>query len=673
MQLKYNILYILSCCYLFLAGFLGAQTKPHDTILLNNYNGLCNKYELVSADSLLKYANLQLTLAKKTSHTSHQIHAYTNLGVAYTRLFKFNEALACYLNARDIVEKTKKAGISTLMGQIGYIYLRLNRMQEAYKYFKLQESVSLKENNYKSYLSGIVNLADYFNVHNQLDSTIMILNKGLIIARKYNYHDNEVIILDNIANAYYAKAIDTNDKSLFKKVEQYADTALVLHYKDKDSSAIFYIYGLLGALNMDLGNYAKSEKYYDQYISYSKRTQDIMNLKIGIDECSHLYALQNKFNKAYQYRLMYDSINKLYVSEEAHKQVEELNTKYETQKKEQQNIFLKQQNELSAETIQRQKTIVYFIVVILIGSLVFGIFMYRVYQQKKKAHYLISKQKEQVEQKQIQIEHQKQVIEEKQKEIVDSINYAKRIQYALLASDDMLLKNIASIASDNTNNHFVLFKPKDIVSGDFYWATEHNQKFYLAVCDSTGHGVPGAFMSLLNIGFLSEAIKEKNISEPNNIFNYVRQRLIESIGADEQQDGMDGILICIDLSKPKSDTTTITYASANNSPVLIRDHSVIDMPKDKMPVGKGEKPDNFNLYSINLQKNDTLYLYTDGFADQFGGDKGKKFKYKQLNEFLRIHSGLEMNEQSAMLNKQFIEWKGNLEQVDDVLIMGITL
>jgi serine phosphatase RsbU (regulator of sigma subunit) len=147
-------------------------------------------------------------------------------------------------------------------------------------------------------------------------------------------------------------------------------------------------------------------------------------------------------------------------------------------------------------------------------------------------------QKQEVEIKSREIEKQKQVIEEHQKETIDSINYAKRIQYTLLAHDDLLQRNLL--------DHFVLFNPKDIVSGDFYWATEHHDKFYLAVCDSTGHGVPGAFMSLLNMGFLNEAIKEKNITKPNEILNYVRKRLIESIGSDGQQDGMDAILICIE-------------------------------------------------------------------------------------------------------------------------------
>ncbi|MES2566102.1 MAG: two-component regulator propeller domain-containing protein [Bacteroidota bacterium] len=256
------------------------------------------------------------------------------------------------------------------------------------------------------------------------------------------------------------------------------------------------------------------------------------------------------------------------------------------------------------------------------------------------------------------LKRQKNIIEEHQKGTIDSINYARRIQYALLANEDILKANL--------KDHFVLFKPKDIISGDFYWASEHNNKFYLAVCDSTGHGVPGAFMSLLNMGFLSEAIKEKNIQQPNEILNYVRARLIDSIGNDGQQDGMDAILLCFDKS-----SNQVTYSAANNQPVLIRDNAVMILQKDKMPVGKGEKTESFNLYTMELSKGDKLYLYTDGYADQFGGSKGKKFKSKQLNELLLNDTSTVMNEQATKLNVTIENWRGDLEQVDDILIIGI--
>jgi|GEM_PF-3526658 len=253
-----------------------------------------------------------------------------------------------------------------------------------------------------------------------------------------------------------------------------------------------------------------------------------------------------------------------------------------------------------------------------------------------------------------------QEIQEKSKEITDSINYAKRIQHTMLARHELLSKNLS--------DHFILFKPKDIVSGDFYWATAKAGKFYLAACDSTGHGVPGAFMSLLNVSFLNEAINERNILLPNEICGYVRNRLIESISQDGGQDGMDGALVCIDTENKK-----LSFAAAHNAPILIRKNAVIEFEADKMPVGKGERVDNFRLHTIDVESGDLFYLYTDGYTDQFGGPKGKKFKYRQMKALLQSICNQSLAEQKKILDAVISNWKGELEQTDDMLIIGFKI
>lgn len=248
-------------------------------------------------------------------------------------------------------------------------------------------------------------------------------------------------------------------------------------------------------------------------------------------------------------------------------------------------------------------------------------------------------------------------LEEKNKEVTDSIHYAGKIQNALLAEESFLKEFLPE--------HFIFFRPKDIVSGDFYWATQRDGRFYLAVCDSTGHGVPGAFMSLLNISFLNEAINEENIISPALILDHVRKRLISNISKEGQKDGMDGVLLCFNKSAGK-----ITYAAANNSPLLISEGSLLDLSKDKMPVGEGwERP--FSEFTIEPESGGILYLLTDGFADQFGGPLGKKFKLRQLQTLLSEITNRSMNDQQKILSERFDTWKGSLSQVDDVCIMGI--
>lgn len=214
--------------------------------------------------------------------------------------------------------------------------------------------------------------------------------------------------------------------------------------------------------------------------------------------------------------------------------------------------------------------------------------------------------------------------------------------------------------------HFLLFKPKDIVSGDFYWAAKNDDYFYLAVCDSTGHGVPGAFMSLLNMAFLNEAVNMRNIQEPHKIMGFVRERLITNLSKDGRQDGMDGIILCKNLK-----TGEFTYAAAHNAPVIISGDQIIEGEADKMPIGKGIRDEEFKLHTVNAKPGDILVVYTDGYADQFGGPKGKKMMYKPLKEKLKQFSKLPLSDQKQNLDSFFEEWRGDQEQVDDICMIGI--
>ncbi len=220
---------------------------------------------------------------------------------------------------------------------------------------------------------------------------------------------------------------------------------------------------------------------------------------------------------------------------------------------------------------------------------------------------------------------------------------------------------------------FVVFKPKDVVSGDFYRANLHNDHFYLAVCDSTGHGIPGAFMSLLNISLLNEGLLSKGLVATSDLFGFVRKILILGLKQDESgqggNDGMDGILIRIDLRN-----MALQYTGANNPLRILRNGSMIELPPDKMPVGRSPKQElEFTAKDFFLQKGDQIYMFTDGYADQFGGPKGKKFKYKQLEELLINNSLLSMHEQKQLILDSYMNWKGDLEQVDDICVIGLRL
>ena len=265
----------------------------------------------------------------------------------------------------------------------------------------------------------------------------------------------------------------------------------------------------------------------------------------------------------------------------------------------------------------------------------------------------------------LEIKEQKHLIEEKHKEITDSINYAERIQRSLLASKKLL--------DENLNDYFIFFKPKDVVSGDFYWATKLNNNYFaLVTADSTGHGVPGAIMSILNIACLKEASLQ-GITSPDLFLNETRRLVIENLKNDGSleggKDGMDGSLLSFDFKN-----NVLQFALANNPLWLVRGNEFIEIKGDRFPIGKHDKDkEPFTLHTIQLQKGDVVYSLTDGFADQFGGAGGKKFKFKQLQELLLSVAPEPMSAQKEKLNEVFENWKGNLEQVDDVTIFGVRI
>jgi serine phosphatase RsbU (regulator of sigma subunit) len=281
---------------------------------------------------------------------------------------------------------------------------------------------------------------------------------------------------------------------------------------------------------------------------------------------------------------------------------------------------------------------------------------------------------EQVEQKVIErtaeVVKQKEELEEKNKDITDSINYAKRIQEALLPSHEERQRLFPQ--------SFILYQPRDIVSGDFYWFAEKNGKKLIAAADCTGHGVPGAFMSMIGNSFLNEIVSERALTRPGLILDKLRSLVIRALKQSESessaQDGMDISLLCFSEVAGEGENKKIKaeWAGANNPLWLVRNGAYIEYKPDKRPIGFSRgKDQQFSNHSIELQKDDMLYIFTDGFADQFGGEKGKKFKYKQLQQILLAMHNRPMEEQQEMLLYAFRQWKGRLEQVDDVLVIGV--
>ena len=617
------------------------------------------------------YFNKSLEIQREIKDLEGQAFSLSNLGTIYDSKGEIDKALEYYFAAVKIRENLdSKVSLAQSYNNIAVLYSNQNDLVNALKYhfqsLKIRKMIDdpsglgLAYNNIGTTYTHLIET--HFKGKNKFPDSLMTLSldyfkkgydsytianskKGIAFSL-FNMADHYVLQAD----CYYKKNTIQYDTLIAKAENLFLQSFSI--FKDlEEKEWLANINNGLSNVYFRLNKYSKAKEYGEQAMSIAKELGFPGTIQNSADILRKVYQENHEFEKALIMTNLFYTMRDSVINENNHK---EALSKYFLHQTEKQQLLNKAHQEkmaleFSAKTKQ-QSTIIYFGISGLVVLIVFIIFIYNRFKVTQQQNAII--------------QNQKHIVEESRKEIVDSINYAKRIQYALLAQKDVLTNNL--------NNYFILFNPKDIVSGDFYWATEINNKFYLAMCDSTGHGVPGAFMSLLNMGFLSEAVKEKNIEKPADIFNYVRSRLINSISTEGQKDGMDGILLCFDKTSGE-----ITYSAANIQPVLVSTNNLeselIELPKDRMPVGKGEKENDFMNYTISYKTGDILYLYTDGYADQFGGEKGKKFKYKPLNHLLLNNSSLSLNVQSEILMEEFIKWKGKLEQVDDVCVLGIKL
>lgn len=617
-----------------------------DKLSIRAYVGLAGVYsDLGKNDSALYFLNRALPIARDNQkmHFRYLKTIYNNLGLIYIDKYNYTVALNNFYNAIAVSEKENDTeGLSSTYNNIGNLYSQLLEYKKSLMYY-------IKAHQIKPTAVTYGNIGMAYSDINNSDSAIYYTKKSIEIDTKNKDRAGLSASYTVVGN-------------LFKR-KQLFDTAL--YYYNLSSKMAAEVEDDEVIQNNDYNIveiYLNQKRYQDAKPIALKNLQSVLqgeDLAFIADVYNQLKIIYSKLGD-YTTAFKYLEQNMLYKDSalEADKSIElkkmELTAEYK-KRSSNDSLLHVQQTELSNlkhdGEIKKQRLVLFGFIAILIIVAFFSVVIYKRYKISVRQKEIINLQKN-------EMYHQKLLVEEKQKEIVDSINYAKRIQQTLLANEDFLKQHLP--------NHFIYYNPKDIVSGDFYWATVKDTKFYFALCDSTGHGVPGAFMSLLNIGFLSEAINEKNIKQPNEVFDYVRQRLIDNLNKDGQKDGFDGVLICYDTTSME-----LYYSAANNKPILIRDKKLSILNDDRMPVGKGEKSQNFQLFKIQLQKGDNVYLYTDGYADQFGGVKGKKFKYRLLNELVLSYHTYKPEQQLQMMQNTFDEWKGELEQVDDVCVVGM--
>ncbi len=649
------------------------KTDKEDTNKVIHFNYLAGKYRSIGEfDKSLQYGSSALDLSKKINYEKGISDSYNTIGIVYQNQGNYEKALENYIFSLRIKEKIgDKKGLSGIYNNVGNLYKDRKDYDKALEnYFT---SIKLKNE-----LGDIKGLAGTYNNtglvywgQKNYDKALDYFLKSVKIIEEFNIKSIYSSVLGNIGIIYEEKA-ELVQKTDIRKHEEFRKKAFEFYFKalkisdeigDVGQSVINL--GNIGSLYANQNNYSEAEKYLVKALKMAEEIGALDLQKEQLANLSDVYFGLGEYKTAYIYHRQYSAVNDSLFNEESSNQIAEMSAKYETDKKEQQIKLIQseQEKERSITDAAKKRQLIILISVsgLLVLVFIFAGFITRTLRITRKQKSLIEKQK-------LMVEHQKQLVEEHHKEITDSINYAERIQRSFLATKELL--------DENLNDYFVLFKPKDVVSGDFYWATSTcsatNKKFILVTADSTGHGVPGAIMSLLNITSLESAIKD-GFTEPSDILNATRKTIIERLKKDGSpeggKDGMDASLICFDFINYK-----LVYSAANNPVWIVRKNELIELKPDKMPIGKSDRDAvPFTQHKFDLQKDDMVYALTDGLPDQFGGPKGKKFLYKQLKELLISISSKQLEVQNQIITDALINWKGNLEQVDDVCIIGVRI
>lgn len=629
----------------------------------------------------MKYFNKSAEIAKKHKLKIREATAYGNLGNLYDDLSEPDKCMRFHQLSLSMCEEILRAGTkdsnewkramsgkSAAMGNLASLYKEAKNYRKALALCFEGMKIDSAMKNYEFLSTGYAAIANIYRRMGKSDSAMMMLRKSVQVKYKTERGKN-YINLDGLYQSYHSIGNLFFDWKNYDSAQFYYNKSNEISIKAGDSYHQIFVFNSLGDIELAKKNAAKAVALYLKGYQLAVELNSDERIYYSSQNLADAYEMAGDLRNAIKYLRIngsykdsitnYEKIRSLGKAEVQYQfkhqsSIDSLNYVKKMQAKDELQAAENAQHEAEAS---RKNFMLFGVIGILVVVSVFSVYLVRLYRANKKATAIIT------EQKKITDGHLL-IIEEKQKEIVDSINYAKRIQFALLAHEEVMRNNLP--------DHFVLFKPKDIVSGDFYWYTKYkNEKSefsFLAVCDSTGHGVPGAFMSLLNISFINEAITEKNILEPNEVFNHVRNRLVQNLGIEGQKDGFDGILLRLDHKRKN-----MKYAAANNSPVLVNENETKTLPCDKMPVGKGELAVSFTNFEIPDDFKGMIYLPTDGYSDQFGGEKGKKLKFASMLKIFNEIIQKSMQEQSMILNNRFENWRGNLEQVDDVCIIGIRI
>ncbi|WP_299457122.1 tetratricopeptide repeat protein [uncultured Microscilla sp.] len=637
--------------------------------------------------------NKGFDLIKQKKGTERQAMVlYNVLGVYYYAMSNYKKSLENLLAGLAIAEKLKDdVYIGKFSSNVGVIYDEQGNYPKALKSYFKGLKVAEAHQQYKSKVDVLTNISTIYFQQQKLKLAIENAQKALhLLKTKVKNEVGEVICLGNLAEFYfyegkYSKALEYAQKS--KEIAQRITDkmGLVTAYKvigqvktkRKQYREALRYYGIgrdmsieindkQGTSNMEreIALIHSEMKAYETALEYArkslKRAQEIgaaKEIKKGLEALSEIFKAQGNIDSSYYYYRAYvKQKDKLFGDKNA-REIATIRAEFDLEKKQAEINLLTKDNALKEAKNQRAQIVRNLFIGGFIVILIIAFIMYRNILQKQRNNQLLQNKNEEINRKNIQINAQNEAI-------TSSINYAQRIQKAILPLDEQ----IAKLADE----YFIYNKPRDIVSGDFYWVVEYQNKFFFSVIDCTGHGVPGAFMSMLGNTSLTNIVLQQGITKPHEILNQLSKEIdfILQQHVTQNSDSMDMALCMVDFDKG-----ILEYAGANNPMLCIQNGEMNLVKADRMPIGK-EQIDmarSYTLHTIDISVPTVVYLFSDGYQDQFGGKDGKKFRSRRLRQLIMDIHRYPLTKQRALLDESLTTWMedGDKVQVDDILIMGV--
>jgi serine phosphatase RsbU (regulator of sigma subunit) len=557
------------------------------------------------------------------------------------------EATKLVLESVDYAEQLDDpTSIAFAQGVLGIIYRANQEIEKAKEAYEYMLEAAKEANDTLEIARAYNGIGIVYMMDAEYDIGLDYWKQSLELKLILGEQQSAASSMANIA-LYY------KDIGRYYEAKEYLEKALEINLASNDFESVGFNHTIMGDMYFKMENYEKSISHYELAIEFIDSSKSMFNKEAALFGLSDALAKKGRYKEALDRHKELTELLMDQYNEDNARITKELTTKFETDKKEKENLLLKTENEAKdariseeqAKIALKETTNLYLLIGLgLVGvALVMIIIVLRRVRQAK-----------------IEVEEQKHLVEEKNQEIIDSIGYAKRLQEAILPTDRSI--------NTNFDQNFVLYLPKDIVAGDFYWMEKIGNKVLLAAADCTGHGVPGALVSVVCHNALNRAVREFGIEQPAQILDKVTDLVIETFdqGVEEVKDGMDICLCSFDFENNK-----VEYAGANNSLYRVHESELIEIKATKQPVGKYTNRKVFENVEIEGVKGDMFFLFTDGYADQFGGEKGKKMKYKPFKRLLVTNHKKSMIAQKELLQDAFDKWKGDHEQIDDVCVIGV--